>query len=79
MLTGKWFPRRVFEDCLSLQLKTQRSFVTPVTVTTRSGLSFLLFVSQNVTALSVAEGAAVSHDVQSLFPLFFTVLFGKTC
>jgi hypothetical protein len=80
MLTGKWIPRRVFEDCLILQLKTQRSFVTPVTVTTRSGPSLLLFISQNVTALSVPKGAAVSHDVQPLFPLFFfTVPFGKAC
>jgi len=33
-----WFPRRVFDGCLILQLKTVRSFITPLTATTRSGL-----------------------------------------
>ena len=81
------FPRRVFDGCLILQLKTVRSFITPLTATTRSSLrlsaqktsnlyssqllkSLLLFISKNITVLSVPAGCALSHDVQSLCPPF---------
>jgi len=86
VLTGKWFPRTVFEDCLIRQLRTIRSFITPLTVTTPSCLSsqktsklhnsellksLSLFISKIITVLSVWEGAAISHDIQSLCPLVF--------
>jgi hypothetical protein len=94
VLTDKWLPRSVFKDCLILQLKTLRSFVTLVTVNhskrpiipedsnIRSSeplKSLLLFISQTVVVLSVPHGAAVSHDVPSLYPLFSTVIVANVC